>query len=124
MRTKKRSGVARYPANQNWGNKVKKDQFKSPVSRITSKKLRGNPRIKNQLCGKRRLDRYRLRGNRIISLQHLGEIVKTTSEHTRSCAGLLVLVDEERDGFGSKINFFCKKCLSSYQFLLSLKVPG
>ena len=76
----------------------------SPLSFISvAKYIQYNQWIRNQLCGKRRLDWYRLRRNRIISLQHLGEMVKATSKHTRSRGGVYVLVDQEKDGFGSKI---------------------
>ena len=37
--------------------KVKKDNFKSPVSSISNKSIRYNPCIRNQLGVKRRLDR-------------------------------------------------------------------
>ena len=38
MRIKKRNRATRYAANRRCGNKVKKDQFRSPVSRISGKK--------------------------------------------------------------------------------------
>ena len=53
----------------------------------------------------RNFDRYRMKGNRIISLQHLGKIVKTANEHTHAYGGVCVLVYEERSGLGSKVQF-------------------
>ena len=65
-----------------------------------------------------------MKRNRIIPLQHLGEIVKTANENTRACGGVCALVDGGRCGLGSKVQFMCEICLKTYHFLLIPKMVG
>ena len=96
MRTKKRSGATGYAANCSWGNKVKKEPLQVPCLSYQGQNSRYNLWIRNQFCGKGGLCRYCLRVKRIISLQQLGEIIKTTSEHTRSFCGVCVSLSTKK----------------------------
>ena len=83
MGVQKRKLAASNAANARWGNKLRNNPYKAPTSHTDSRSnILKNAWLENQLQRKRNFDRYRMKGNRIISLQHLGEIVKTTNEHT------------------------------------------
>ena len=107
--TKKRKKALK-AINARWGRSAG-DSYKSTVSQVISRKLRHSIWLKHQFHRKRRADRYHMRGIGIISIQHLGELVRKTSEHTKSCGGICFPVDEERCGLGSKTKFVCDKCL-------------
>ena len=125
MGVKKRGLTTSNAANARWGNKLRNNPYKVPTSHANNRRnILKNAWLENQLRRIRNFDRCRIKGNRIISLQHLGKILKIINEHTRACGGVCVLVDEESRGLGSKVQFMCEKCLKTYHYLLSPKMVG
>ena len=69
MGVKKRKLAASNAANDRWGNKLKNNPYKALINHINGRSnILKNAWLENQLRRKRNFDRYRLKGNRIISL--------------------------------------------------------
>ena len=82
-------------------------------------------RKNTKLSGKYgRLNRYFMKGNMVISLQHMRNIIEITSKQLRQCLGRCDLTDEIGSGLRITIVVICDKCNRPWKFLLISKIKG
>ena len=100
---------------------AKPDQTQHVTMCVFQQSTRKNAKLARRY---RTLDRYFMKGNKLISLQHLRSIIQITSKHLRQCLGTCDLTDKIRSDLGSTIVVKCDKCNRSWKFLLTPKIKG